>query len=65
MKMASPEGAGQLCGLEVVQHDQRECARFYAVTGVSFSRTEKDFNIYPLVVYLFGVCSLLLPGGAG
>lgn len=29
VQMAGPEGAGQLGGLEVVQHDERERARFY------------------------------------
>lgn len=29
VQMAGPEGAGQLGGLEVVQHDERKRARFY------------------------------------
>lgn len=37
MKMACPELAGQFCGLEVVEHDQRECARFCVVIDVSSS----------------------------
>lgn len=67
MQMAAPEGAGQLGGLEVVQHDKRERARFYAESAMSVSPSslERVRICYPLVVYLLGVCNRLLPGGAG
>lgn len=75
VQMAGPEGAGQLGGLEVVQHDQRERARFYPEysNNVSFllpSHPQPGKGgvvgiCDPLVVYLLGVCNRLLPGGAG